>query len=1528
MTPPREPTGLEIAVIGMAARYPGAPDVEALWALLRDGVEPITRLSAEEIAAAGSAALATQPGFTPTAFVLDDIDLFDAGFFGYAPHEAEALDPQHRLFLECASEALERAGCDPDRARGPIAVFAGSALSSYLMHNLLPNREVLERLGSLQVSLANDKDYLATRVAYKLGLEGPAVTVQTACSTSLVAIHLACQSLLAGECDVALAGGVSIHVQQRGGHFHQEGGIASRDGHCRPFDAEASGTAGSNGVGVVVLKRLADALADGDSIEAVVLGSAINNDGSRRIGFTAPGVEGQAKVIEAAQRSAGVSPADIGYIEAHGTATPLGDPIEIAALTRAFRLGTDARGTCAIGSIKSNFGHADAAAGVAGFIKAVLALKHGLIPPSLHFVHPNPAIDFAASPFYVNAKLAAWPGPPDRPRRAGVSSFGLGGTNAHVVLEEPPRREASAPDSLPQLLVLSARTPAALDAACARLAAHLRGNPDMALHEVAWTLQSGRRTLEQRRAVVCSDVADATNVLESLDRSRLLDGAGGSTRRRIVFMFSGQGSQYPQMTRGLYDDFPLFRSEVDRCCELLQEHLGTDLRRLLYPANADGAAAAEALQQTAVAQPALFVVEYALAKLWMAWGVQPAALIGHSIGEYTAACLAGVFSLEDALALVATRGRLMQAQPPGAMLSVALDPDRLAPYLGGQLDLAAVNAPQSCVISGPTEAVAALEKQLAGAGHKCRPLHTSHAFHSSMMQPVLGEFTAAFAAVALAAPRIPFVSNVTGAWITAAEATDPAYWVRQLRQAVRFADGAAAALQDTATIFVEVGPGNTLCALLRQQPGCGSERPVLASVRHPSQATGDSAFMLNALGRLWAAGVKPDWRALHGDSPPRRAVLPTYPFERRRYWIEPGHDATPRPASRRLARDANVRDWLYVPAWHSAPLPDARAATGATLPGRWLVFIDSSRAGEQLAAGIAARGGSVARVFAGQRFEASGPGEYRIDAAHAPDFDRLLDAACGAGAVPDRVLFAWAAGGDDQEGGEADLAFGYFPLLLLLQALGRRAAEPRLRIDLLTTGVHCITGRERLRPERAALPGLCRVLPQECPGIAWTQLDIESWPDEGAPADRAVARVLVQLAAPEPEQIVAWRGPRQWLQRFERLLDGDAPARAALRERGVYVITGGLGRVGMALAGELARRARARLVLTGRSELPARERWDEWCGAHDVSDPTRLRIEALRAMESCGAEIMVCRADVTDRGDMTSLSAQIRERFGPVNGIVHAAGIVSGPSFALLRDLRPADCAQQFHVRVAGLRLLAEVFAGDEPDFVIATSSLSAVLGGLGMGAYAAANAVMDALAHSNNVAGKTAWMSVDWDAWQGAAAGNASVAEGSTAALALSSEEGAAAFSRLLEVTSCPQVVVSTADLNARIARWTGTPAAASGEASLAPRHERPALATAHVAPRTGTERGIAAIWQELFRIEQVGLHDDFFELGGHSLLALQITARMREQFRVDISLARFLELATVAKLASHVDSARAGAAGPQAEASADAGEREEISL
>ncbi|MGN9809235.1 hybrid non-ribosomal peptide synthetase/type I polyketide synthase [Micromonospora sp. BQ11] len=1088
MTEGRSLPDSAVAIVGMALRVPGADTLDGFWRNLRDGVESIAALSDAELLADGVAPEEfTHPDYVRALGVLDDPAGFDARFFGFSAREAQLLDPQHRLFLECAWEALEHAGHPSDATEAVTGVYAGVGESSYLLHNLLPNADLVARVGAFQTSIGNDKDFVPTRVSYKLNLRGPSVSVQTGCSTSLVAVHMAGQALLAGECDVALAGGATV-IARRRGHRYAQGGILSADGHCRAFDADATGAVAGSGAAVVVLKRLADAVADGDVVHAVIRGSAVNNDGARKVGFTAPSVDGQADVIAEALGVADVDPESIGYVEAHGTGTPLGDPIEVAALKSVFR--DVPAGRIALGSVKTNVGHLDTAAGVVGLIKTVLALRAGEIPPSLHFRAANPELGLDGSPFHVAAARAPWPG---EVRRAGVSSFGIGGTNAHVVLEAAPPPAESTEGRRRHVLPLSAATPTALDAAAARLADHLRANPDEGLADVAYTLQRGRWTLPYRRAVVGGTLDE---VAEALDRPAARVTAESATDREVLFTFPGQGAQRSGMGEALYAHEPVFRAEVDRAAELLEPLLGTDLRRLLYPGDDERATAEETIRQTRYAQPALFVVGYALAKLWASWGVRPAAMLGHSVGELLAACLAGVFTLPDALRLVAARGRLMQAAPSGAMLAVPLPEADLLPLLGDGLDLAAVNGPRQCTVSGAPEAVDAFAVHLRERGVTSTRLVTSHAFHSRSMDAAAAGFASAVAEVRRSAPAIPFVSNVTGTWITADEATDPAYWARQLRSAVRFADGLET-LRRPDAVLLEVGPGRALTRL------AGPAARAVASLPSAGQDADAETELLAAAGELWRQGAPVDWEALHGGATPRRTVLPTYPFERERCWVDPPRGAV---VSRTGVDGLAVRSFR-----RTGPVVPAGAAAGT-----WVTV------GAGALDAVAERlRGTGTRVVTADLDPAAG----RLTTPLAPD-ERIAGAVLAVGAAdPMPVLAA------------------------LDDALAARG-EVYPRVVVVADGVLDVTGAETLVPERGALAAWA------AGGAPGTRTLVEVAPPATPDAARRLAAaVAAEIAGARREPVVALRGPHRFVPDVE-----PVPAAPVTRHTGArYLLAGDLG---------------------------------------------------------------------------------------------------------------------------------------------------------------------------------------------------------------------------------------------------------------------------------------------------------------------------------------------------------------------------------
>ncbi len=1506
--------GLEIAIIGMVGRFPGAKNLDEFWQNLQNGEESIAAFTDEELISSGiDPTILNDPQYVRSGAVLEDVEFFDASFFGFNPREAEIIDPQQRLFLECASEALESAGYDSKKYKGLIGVYAGAGMNSY-MFNLYSNQNIINSIDDFQLLVASDKDFLTTRVSYKLELEGPSVDIQTACSTSLVAVHFACRSLLGGECDIALAGGVAISASQKSGYFYQEGGILSPDGHCRAFDAEAQGTVPGNGVGIVVLKRLEDALADGDCIHAVIKGSAINNDGAFKVSYTAPRIDTQAKVIRATQTIAEVDPETITYIEAHGTGTPLGDPIEIAALTQAFRASTQKKGFCAIGSVKTNIGHLDTAAGVSGLIKTVLALKHKQIPPSLHFKQPNPQIDFDNSPFYVNNKLSEWKAN-GTPRRAGVSSFGIGGTNAHVILEEAPPTQASSLSRPWQLLLLCAKTDSALETATTNLVTHLKQHPDSNLADVAYTLQVGRREFEHRRMLLCQNFDDAVTVLENLDSQRIFNNFQQPCNRQTVFMFPGQGSQYVNMGRELYETESVFRKHIDKCCEILKPHLGVDLRTILYPDEEKTEVATQQLQQTHITQPALFVIEYALAELWMAWGISPMAMIGHSIGEYVAATLADVFSLEDALALVATRGRLMQQIPSGAMLSVALSEEAIQSCLDENLSLASLNAPSSCVVSGSKEAIDQLQQELQQAGVSCRSLHTSHAFHSQMMSPVIETFTQSLQKIKLNPPKIPFVSNVSGTWITIAQATDPNYWAKHLRQPVRFSQGVTELLKQPEQILLEVGPGKTLSSLAKQHQM--EELIALTSIRHPQEQQSDVAFLLNTLGKLWLVGVQINWSNFYVNEKRHRVPLPTYPFERQRYWVEVNQNATSAMMSQKtLDKKPDITDWFYVPRWkESTPLELLKKGELLEQKSCWLVFVDTYGVGAEIAEQLRQKEQDVVTVGPGEQFTRLDDHTYTINPQQKDDYNALLQALQEQDWKPQEITHFWSITPDDslphQElDGQIHLkrqffedcqSLGLYSLVFLAQALGQQNITEPIKLMVVTSNVHDVTGSEILCPEKATILSPCKVIPQEYPNISCCCFDIVLADSRHKPSQKHIDYLLAEFTAQLNDNVIAYRGNHRWVQTYEPIrLNENITGKTRLREKGVYLITGGLGGVGLVLAEYLAKTVQAKLVLLGRKGLPEKDQWQEWLETHDEEDSISRKIRKVQEIETLGAEVLAIAADVANEEQMQKAIAKTSERFGKINGVIYAAGNTEEAHCAI-EETSQSLAQLQFNSKVFGIFVLEKVLQQQDLDFCQFTSSLASILGGLGFISYSAANIFMDAYIQKYNQNKSCSWISVNWDGWEIKEQQNIEI-EANLSKYSITSQAGVEVFERLLKLNEVSQVLVSTSDLEARIQQWIKLESLRNKDFSNNENssflYSRGNLQTDYVPARNQIEEIVAKTWEKALGIEKIGIHDNFFDLGGDSLISVQVISQLQKELNVQIPVVSIYNRPTISSL------------------------------
>lgn len=1898
-----------IAVVGMAGRFPGARTVAEFWDNLCRGVESLTRFGSEG-AAAESRRFANHSRFVGAEGLLDDVDLFDAAFFGYSPREAEIMDPQHRLALECAWEALEAAGYAPATGPAPVGVFLSTSLSSYLVRNVLRHRELVDLVGGLSLLLHNDKDFAPTSISHKLDLTGPSMSVGTACSSSLVAVHLACQSLLAHECDAALAGGVAVQVPQRQGYIYQDDGIYSRDGRCRAFDDSASGTVGGSGAAIVVLKRLQDAQTDGDHVWAVIRGSAINNDGAGKVGYTAPSVDGQAAVIVEAQAVAGIAADTVGYVEAHGTGTALGDPVEVAALCQAFARAPSCRGSCALGSVKTNVGHLDAAAGVTGLIKVVLALNHGLIPPSLHFERPNAHIDFERSPFFVNTALRDWPAH-DGPRRAGVSSFGIGGTNAHVVLEEAPSplHRRAEPRSV-QLLVLSARTPTALDAACERVADHVATNPDVELRDLALTLAAGRKPFHVRSAFVCRDPTELQAALRDRAGRGAASGSCTDGSPSIVFAFPGQGTQRAGMAAELYRDEPTFRAHADACAAILRRLGRSDVLAAAFGNSGD---AERSLARTETAQPALFVVEYALARTLMDWGVRPAAVIGHSLGEVVAASVAGGLSLDDALQLVTARGRLMEQLPAGSMTAVAAPEGKVRGLLDGRLALAAANGPGQSVVSGPPDAVATLESRLAELGIGYRRIRVTRAFHSQLVEPVLDELEAVVRGLDPGPPQIPWVSNVTGDWIRPGEVVDSKYWVRQLRETVRFGDGLARVLELDRAVVVEVGPGATLTTLVAQaQPAAADQ--CLTCLPRPKPGVSESSEVAGCLGRLWVKGAAINWKRYHEDQDARRVPAPSYAFERRRFWIEApdeangtsravagdgsglaelspafdrrarelaasfairGVDSYPglrveldalcaalicryltaggvelvpeqsykldavaqtlqllpqfRPflefmvsvladdglvqveqhgfrvrdhagrlpdpfriaedfvagypqfaglvellvhcgssyqqalstpgaalaalypngrgdllertlgretaehtqtrvavkvleelvanaaAGRRLrilevgagggrltwglaaalegreaeylatdvgrlfaehlrteasrlgydfvrtavldvARDpaaqgvpgpfdfvvgldvvhaapdvevalrnlqgllapggilgfvettavsdrwlsliwglsegwwhgtdrirgripllraeewgalvrglpfaatatvavadtalvlcergrpqtrpaapvlnrlperrADPADWLYVPTWRRAP------SAGAVLPprGRCLVLVREAL-GERLAAHLADAGLDVVRVYPGLRYERQDARRFVVVPDADEDFASLVADVASPGDGPLQVVHAWNVGDDRPrdllEQLDTSQALGLHSLLALARAGASRAG---LRVMVVSSGSQDVLGGELTRPDRATLLAAVKVLPREFQSISCTSVDIAVAPARSADEGWLLEQLALELGAEWTHAAVAYRGRSRWIPEYEPLAPPSEPTRLRLRAGGVYLVAGGLGGIGLALAGDLAPLP-AKLVLTTRAPFPPRERWQNWLAERGPSDLTSSRIRRLLELERAGAEVLVLEADVASLEQMEVAVRRAVERFGRIDGVIHAAGVVDDAGVVKRRTREETVAA--IDAKLRGPLVLDRVLRGQPLDFFLLNASIGSILYKLKYGevGYVAGSDALVAYA-LYRAAREGDAVAVSWTDWretgmwadaQMRLAGKYRAempselgGDGATfldydLLQGLSTAEGIEIF-RCALAQRVPHIVASTLDFRALLDAHAGFTTAAHRDVldavTLSRAADGPPEQRRDLEPlRTALERAVAEWWRTLLGVEDIGRGDSFFELGGDSLIALRFLSRARDELGVDYSIERLFEAPTLAGVANELESLRA---------------------
>jgi polyketide synthase PksJ len=1549
----------EIAVIGMASRFPGAKNIDEFWENLKNGVESIWFFSDNELELSGAAQdHKNNPGYVKAKGVLEGIEFFDASFFEYTMSQAELMDPQIRIFHECCWNALENAGYDPHAYKGLIGLYAGAAPNpGWEAQSLLIGLEAHHFLEQWEALQFRDKDYLSTRVSYKLNLKGPVVTVQTACSTSLAAIDMACQGLLTARCDIALAGGVSITFHDQTGYLYQEGMIMSRDGHCRAFDERATGTVNGNGAAVVVLKPLKEAAADRDFIYAVIKGSAVNNDGTRKVGFTAPSIEGQAEAIGAAHRIAGVEAESISYLETHGTGTILGDPIEIEGLKLAFESfdlnNPNKKNYCAIGSVKTNIGHLDAAAGIAGLIKTVLVLHHRVIPPSLNFERPNPGNDLENSPFYVNTTLKEWKNN-EYPLRAGISSFGIGGTNVHVILEEAPaetRDKEGTRGLVPlinaetskeyQIILLSAKSESALEKMTGNLVQHFKNNPGIDLADAAYTLQVGRKAFQYRRASICSNVKGAIKALSPAH----FNGSTPSGDLFVVFMFPGLGAQYVNMGRDLYENQPIFRQTMDRCFEILKSLMDDDIKGILYPSFMSNRSYMSNINQTEVTQVVVFIFEYALAQQLIYWGIKPHALIGYSFGEYAAACTAGVFSPEHALKLVAARGQLIQTVPPGAMLSIPLSREELTPLLPHDISLAIDNG-HSCIAAGSAEAVAAFADRMKQEGLMCMQVPNSHAFHSKMMEPILSPFREIIAGLKLNRPHTPYISNVTGDWITPEQAVDPGYWVNHLSCTVRFTDGIKKLLKTPDLLLVEVGPGRDISTLVKRHLENQEENEskdkqknhqVLNLIAPAHYQEDPTFYLLKRIGQLWEYGTAVDWLAFHKKQKRRRVPLPTYPFKGKRFQVSPlplNPDKIAGPRENRLVKRTDIAEWFYIPHWKRCTPEQPPGTHSLSISGiakNWLVLTNGSSTGSCLVMQLNRQGQRVVTVKPGARFKRESHHEYALRPGEESHYRDLFRELARDNCMPHYIVHLWTISPDPPGDHRVvqlktidnHLEKGFYSLIYLVKSLKGSGPVQDISLGVVSNHVHEVIGGEGLNPAKAAILGPLKVISQEYPFIHCCSIDV-MLPESGSPGEEKLCRQLVwELTGKRHDKVIAYRGDYRWVLFFQPLRWEAPPHQSTstvpvprLRQGGVYLVTGGLGNIGSLLATYLAETLKARLILIGRTPLPPRDEWKRWLETHPGDNGISKKIKRVMAMERKGGQVLVFAVDISVEKGMHAVVTRAEKRLGPINGVIHAAGELGQSMVCPIEGLEQSDCQLQFNAKIYGLMVLQRVLENRQLDFCLLTSSLSPLLGGLGLAAYSAANSFMDAFVYWYNRKAPGRWTSINWADWRFPGQrhqdqGAFGTVAASAAELHMNPTEGVQTFLRILYHNENSQVTVSTGDLDTRLRQWVeleplhqddenkNKNKAQRSAASLT--YSRPDNLGSYVPPRDRLEQEIAQTWQEIFKIEPVGIRDDFFEMGGDSLKAINAISRMHQRVRLLFTLEEFFKRPTIEQLADY---------------------------
>lgn len=1479
-----------IAVIGMACKVPGADNYKDFWELIVQKKETIQFFDDEELQKSGiSSELYQRNEYVPARGILSDIDKFDAEFFSYTPSEARIMDPQHRIFLEQSWSALEDSGYCSDHFPGKIGVYAGMNDSTYLSHHLLRNTQIQNDYDQQQLLLATSTHYLSTKVAYALGLTGPSVTVNTACSTGLVSIVMACNSLRDHDCDMALAGAVTIVTPQESGYLYQDLGILSPDGHCRVFDEQSQGTVLSNGCGVVVLKRLSDALKDNDRILAVIKGWALNNDGASKVGFTAPSIDGQIFCAKVALLRAQIAPTEVEYIEAHGTGTLLGDPIEIASLGKAYSYDTHQKAQyCALGSVKANIGHTDSASGTIGFIKTVLALHHKKLPPQINYFEKNPNIDFLHSPFYVNQEMRSWE-TIYKKRTAAVHSLGFGGTNAHVVIQEAPHTK-STESKKANVFLVSAKTEYSLYTMLQSLHDYILNllqteAADLTLADSAYTLQVGRKPLKWRAAIPYQSPEHLINVLSDPEQlKKHIASPNGKKIKRVIFGFTGQGAQYAGMASDIYQGHPYFKQIVDECCIQLRSDMDLDLRDILFPKTIeDTEIANKQLRKTQYTQPALFVIEYALAKFLISLGVIPNAMIGHSIGEYVAATLSGVLSLEDGLKLVVTRANLMANTQPGLMLAVPLSAKEVTPYLSQKVELVVDNGPNLIVVAGIKDDVIQFERHIEHLlkvnGLNCRTLNTSHAFHSQLMDPILEEFYHLSSQYPISNFAIPYVSNVTGNWISHEDLSNKRYWVDHLRKTVLFSKGVETLNLTKEDVFIEIGPGRVLTSLIQQHHLTNSPLILQSLEAHNDANQNSYAYFLGTLGKLWRHHISIDWEHLYTNEIRQRRGLPTYAFEKQPYWVEPDICVD----TKYEYKQHKTGDLFYKPIW----VQDKKLTTPVLVEKNWtkdcLIIIGDDKEKIALLSQYAPEGVDIYIISSGEKFECFEQ-EFVINPVNRDHYLQCFET------IQKRydtyfIVHTWFLDDCANRNSKNSLSMGPYCLLYLTQVFNETHADQSLKVLVLTTQLQSVIGTEEISPIKATILGPCKVIPQEQDNVVFKSIDLEPKSQLTSVLIHTFYWELAHTISSDFKNEFAYRGQYRWVKQLkpcDKEIHNFQYER--LRKNGVYIITGGLGGIGLSIAEHLAKHYDANLILLSRSEFIPESEWQTY--AKNTDSKHYEKIKRLFAIKKYANSLIIESVSVENLSGLKLVIERVKQRFGFINGVIHAAGVAGG-GVAQLKTIETYE--NVLKPKLTGTENLIKCLKNEPLDFMVLISSITSITGFPGQIDYCSANCVLDAYANkSNNFNHPVLCLAINWLAWReiGMAAESKTMLMSLDESNSISSQEGCQIFEKIIR-SDVNQVVISKEDLNL----YQNTKSDLS-KFDLKQSDDSSIIDS------------LLNIWRQILGIEHITIDDDFYELGGHSLLAVGLLSKIRHQFDVKIPSTTLFQAKTIRALASVIES------------------------